>query len=311
MFLRRRLRSLSVVAFGMLGIVFASTGLAQEAAAPAPAPQSAAASPGVNLNITPKRLTFARGQRSATVYIYNRGDAAATFDISMIDRVMLPSGDIRPAEDAAVDPQVNSSILRLKSAQTMVVVSPRRATLQPGKGQTIRIRVTPPAGGEAAEYRSHLTVATVPPRDFGFTAENAAAGRPDQLSFRVNSVFGVSIPIIIRTGSAEAEGKIRNLRLTYLDLSPDGLVPPKRTAVVMFELARAGASSLYGNIEVRSRKEQLGLARGLGVYPEIDQRTVSIPLRRSPTEGELLEVTFTDDDASPGRIVTKTTFNAP
>ena len=43
---------------------------------------------GANLNISPKRVTFDRSHRSATVFIFNQGSAAGTFDISLVDRVM-------------------------------------------------------------------------------------------------------------------------------------------------------------------------------------------------------------------------------
>ncbi|HEY0627026.1 MAG TPA: hypothetical protein VGD10_09865, partial [Allosphingosinicella sp.] len=41
--------------------------------------QSAVSTVGVNLNITPRRLTFDRNTRSATVYIFNQGTTPATF----------------------------------------------------------------------------------------------------------------------------------------------------------------------------------------------------------------------------------------
>lgn len=59
---------------------------------PAAAQAAAAAASGANLNISPKRVTFDRNHRSATVYIFNQGSAPGTFDISLIDRVMTPDG---------------------------------------------------------------------------------------------------------------------------------------------------------------------------------------------------------------------------
>src|SRR5204863_3984300 len=103
---------------------------------------------------------------------------------------------------------------------------------------------------DAAEYRSHLTVATVPPREAGLTAEDAAAQRPGELSFRLNAVFGLSIPVIIRTDTPDVRADIRNVRLDEDMLSPDGVAPPSRTPVIAFDLARLGASSLFGNVEI-------------------------------------------------------------
>lgn len=310
---RKRLHGL-VPACGALALVLPGQFLlAQQPQADASAAvQSSPMSAAVNLNITPKRLVLGRGQRSGTVYIFNRGAAPATFDITLVDRVMLPNGEIRPVSDGGADLQFRSAADRLHSARGMIVAAPRRVTLQPGRGQTVRIRVQPVAGGSASEYRSHLTVTTLPPADFGLTAEDAAARSSNQLSFRVNSVFGVSIPVIIRPGAASAEGAIRDVRLTYADVSADGPRPRQQTAMLVFDLARTGTSSLFGNVEIRSRgRGRIGLARGLGVYTEIDQRTVAIPLQRLPAAGEELDVTFADDDGTPGRVIARASFRVP
>jgi len=282
--------------------------------------QAAAASPpaiaistaNASLNITPKRLTFSRGERTAAVYIFNRGTSAATFDISLVERVMLPDGSIRGASEAGSDPTLRGPVERLRSAKGMVVATPRRATLAPGAGQTIRVRVSPPVDAASAEYRSHLTVATVPPRDAGVTAEDAASGRGDQLTFRITTIYGLSIPVIIRTGAVDARGEIRNVRLAEAMLSPDGLAPPKATLVVKFDLARTGSSSLFGNVEVRGRGRQpLATARGFGVYTEVESRSIQIPLQRRPARGETLEILFLDDDAAPGRTIARASIGAP
>lgn len=267
-----------------------------------------------NLNITPKRLTFNRGERSHTVYIYNQGTTPAVFDISMVDRVMLPSGEIEAVSQAQKQPALAPEVSRLASAKDMLIATPRRATLAPGKGQTIRILVTAPVAGGAPEYRSHLTVTAVPPRDVGVTAEEAAAAeRSNQLKFTVTPVFGISIPVIIRPGAADVRGAISNVRLSYANVSPDGVAPPRRTALLSFALDRTGANSLFGNIEVRPKngKALIGLARGVGVYTEVDNRTIQIPLQRAPTPGEQLEITFVDDDTNPGHIIARTSFVAP
>ena len=295
----------------LLTAVFLASGalLAQDQQTPAPAAADPApASARINLTITPKRLTFNRTTRSASVYVYNQGNKSATVDVTLIDRVMLPSGDIRTFDDALSDAEMKPFADRLRSARGLIVATPRRITLAPGRGQTIRLRVTPPASADAPEYRSHLTVATVPPREAGLTAEDAAAQRPGELSFRLNAVFGLSIPVIIRTDTPDVRADIRNVRLDEEMLSPDGVAPPSRTAILAFDLVRAGASSLFGNVEIHSATsgdEVVGLARGVGVYPEIDTRLVRIPLRRAPALGEVFDVTFVDDDLTPGRVIAK------
>ncbi|HWH21925.1 MAG TPA: hypothetical protein VNT25_01350 [Allosphingosinicella sp.] len=270
---------------------------------------------GVNLNITPRRLTFDRNTRSASVYIFNQGTAPATFDISLVDRVMLPSGEIREVAEVQTSAEWKPLADKLKSAHGLVIATPRRATLAPGKGQTIRIRANqPPAGAaEAGEYRTHLTVTTIPPRDLGLTAEEAANQQPGELNFRIQSIFGLSIPVIVRPGAVDVQGDIQNVALSFADLSPDGVAPARRTAVLGFDILRTGSNSLFGNVEIRSGqdKEPIGLARGIGVYPEIDRRSVRIPLRRQPRAGERLEIVFTDDDSKPGSVVARSSYTVP
>jgi P pilus assembly chaperone PapD len=274
---------------------------------PAPAADALTAAVSVNLNITPKRLVLDRGTRAGTAYIFNQGNVPATFDIALVERVMLPNGEIKAVSELRGEPQFQPLVERLRSAQPLLVASPRRITLAPGKGQTIRVRAMQAATG-AEEYRTHLTVTTVPPRDSGITADQAQTQSTGQLSFRITSVFGLSIPVIVRPGPADARGAIENAKIAFADLSPDGLAPPARTPVLKVDVRRIGPNSLFGNVEVKSMRggrETIGLARGVGVYPEIDVRTMQIPLQRAPRPGEQLEITFTDDDAAPGRVIAR------
>lgn len=287
---------------------------AQDAAADPAATVAPAPAVGANLNISPKRLTFDRTGKSATLYVFNQGQTPATFDVSLVDRIMTPAGQITPVTEAAKQPELADPVSRLNSAKSMLLATPRRVTLQPGKGQTIRVRVNPGAEGQApGEYRSHLTVTTIPPRDIGLTAEQAAQPGAGELKFIVHSVFGISVPVIVRLGDADIRAAIENASLSYADISPDGVAPAVRTAVLSFDLARQGANSLFGNLEVTGAKgkEPIGLARGVGVYTEIDRRAVRIPLNRAPEPGERLQVTFTDDDTSPGKVLAQSVVAAP
>ena len=289
---------------------------AQAPQPPTPASPSSPAIPNasaVNLNITPKRLVFDRNTRAGTVYIFNQGTQTATFDIALVERVMLPNGIIEAVAELRDDPAAQPVIARLASAQSILVSSPRRVTLAPGRGQTIRVRASQPAGA-AGEYRSHLTVTTLPPREAGVTAERAQAEAGSQLSFRINSVFGLSIPVIVRSGQVDARGEISGASIESAMLSTDGVSAPAPTSVLRFALKRLGANSLFGNIEVRTgrgRGEVIGLARGVGVYPEIDDRLIELPLRRRLRSGERVEITFTDDDSNPGRVIARASAAAP
>lgn len=282
--------------------------LAIGAIAPPALAQPAAAQPAVSafLNITPKRLTFDRTQRNGTVFLLNQGSGPVTVDIALIDRVMLPDGQIAPVSDAAQRPDVKSVADSLKSARDLLQVSPRRVTLMPGRPQTVRVRLSTLPDAAAGEHRSHLTVTTLPPPDTGVTAESAATGgQPNELRFQITAVYGLSIPLIVRPSDAQVGATLEGARIEYADGAEAA-----RTALVALDVVRGGTSSVYGNFEVRvvgaaKGAEPLGVARGVGVYPEISRRAVRIPLTRAPAPGERLEVTFTDDDTSPGKVLAK------
>jgi hypothetical protein len=293
----------------LLGLLGAFPVEAQPAPATPRVPVTTVTNVGANLNISPKRVTFDKSRRSATVYIYNQGAEAATFDITLVDRAMLPDGQIVAVSEAD-KPETKAIAAEVKSAKDMLLISPRRATLAPGQGQTIRLRVTNPSGGPTTgEFRSHLTVTTIPPPNAGLTAEAAAGIGPNELRFQINSVFGLSIPAIVRMNDPDVRAAIENAHIEYANISADGRSAPKRTAVMAFEIVRQGANSLFGNVEIRPvgkrAGDPVGLARGVGVYAEIARRTVRIPLAREPAAGEKLEITFTDDDTSPGKLLAK------
>lgn len=276
--------------------------------APTPAPVVSTPATGAFLNITPKRLTFDRARRNGTVFVLNQGTEPVTVDLTIGDRVMLPDGQIFPAEEAARRPDGQAAAAGLKSAREMVQVSPRRVTLQPGRPQTVRLRLGALPDPAAGEHRSHLTVTTIPPRDSGTTPEAAASGATTQLSFQIVAVYGLSIPLIVRPGDADVRATIEGARIEMTAATSGN-----PTAIATFDLVRQGSSSAYGNFEIqalgaRRGSPPLGIVRGVAVYPEIARRTVRVPLSRAPAPGERFEVTFTDDDTSPGKVIAKAAF---
>ncbi|MBU1378101.1 MAG: fimbria/pilus periplasmic chaperone [Alphaproteobacteria bacterium] len=264
-----------------------------------------ATAPSAFLNITPKRLTFDRNRRNGTIFLLNQGTEPVTVDLWISDRVMLADGQIFAAEDAAKRDDGKGPAAQLKSAKELLQVSPRRVTLQPGRPQTVRVRLTGLPDAASGEHRSHLTITTIPPRDAGTTPEAAAGGGSSQLSFQILAVYGLSIPLVVRPTDPDVRAAIEG---AHLEPAQAGKPP-----VVALDLVRQGESSAFGNFEVRTvgeRKgaEPLGVVRGVAVYPEVARRTVRILLARAPAPGEKLEVTFTDDDTSPGKVLAKAAF---
>lgn len=266
---------------------------------------------GADLNISPKRLVLGGTNRSGVVYVFNRGTTGASYAIDLVDRVMLADGQILPLAEITQDADAAAVASRLKSARAMISFSPRRVTLGPGESQTVRVRALTPAGLASGEYRTHLTVATLPPEDAGLTAEQAASVDESQLGARVIALLALSIPVIVRQEVAPGSATIEHA--TYeLSTSGDADSPP---ATVDIALARSGEASVYGNLEVvaesaSGKPETLGAIKGLAVYPEISSRSASIPLSRAPLAGERLSVRFTDDDVTPGKVLATANVDA-
>ena len=277
------LRILTIAAFGF-GLALAGQASAQV---------------GADLNISPKRVVFGPGERTATVYVFNQGDAPATYTVELVDRVMLPDGQIAPAAEHPEE--------TLSSALDLVQHTPRRITLAPRQSQAIRVRARP--GGEgAAERRTHLTVTALPPEDSGFTAEQAAAEAGDEVALQVVALFSVSIPVIVRDGVADARAAIENP--AFRPASEVG-----GQGGVSLDLVRLGANSVYGDLEIRAGEGRdarvVGLVRGIAVYPEIERRAVLAPLAEAVAPGQPLTLIYRDDDARPGETLATVTLVAP
>lgn len=302
----------------LVSMLAAGVPLHAEEAAPAPAavPVAIGAAGAASINLTPRRVIFDGAKRTEAIYVFNQGSKAATVDVSLIDNVMMGDGEIVPVSQLSNRGQAGAAAAAaLHSAHDMILATPSRLLLEPGKGKTIRLRASLPDGAAtAAEFRTHLTVTTLPDADTGLTAEAAATAQKGELSMRVQSVFGISIPLIVRNGDASATATVGDFALVR---------GPARTAergaastpVLQLSLGRSGTSSIYGNIEVRSGEgkasELVGFIRGISVYAELPSRQVRVNLMREPRKGETLTVKFIDDEGRPGGPSASGTFHAP
>lgn len=263
---------------------------------PASSPSATTAtSPDVNL--TPRRVIFGprdRGVKEITVF--NRTNGTATYTIVLTDRVMTPDGALVAADQAPAEEKS-----RLKSASSLIRYSPRQMTLGPHESQTVRLQARPPSGGEATEYRTHFSVTATPPPDTGIDIAAAASGtQGNSLQVRITPVYGIMIPVIIRTGELNAQTSISNVHLVQ--------TPGRRG--VGFSINRSGNRSVYGGVDVfllgSGAPKKIGGIRGLGVYGEIDHRNVVIPLdvdAPAVGPGSRLKIVYTDDELSPGTVL--------
>ena len=283
-------------------------------AAAAQAAAQAAAPAGADLNVSPKRVVFDANGRSATIFVFNQGDAPATYSVALVDRAMFPDGNIVAVDEAMKDPAKAAFAGAVKSAKAMITFTPRRVTLQPRSSQVVRLRVLRPTDLPPGEYRTHFTVTAVPSEDTGVTAEQAASGlEAGALAVRITALFSLSIPVIVRQGPADVKAGIDGLKYEIRDVIPGAGGSAKPTAFVSMDLTRLGSSSIFGDVEVRGgpKNELLGGIRGVGVYPEVDRRRVTVQLASLPAHGEAMTIILRDDDTQPGAALATGHLAAP
>lgn len=261
-----------------------------------------------DINLYPKRIVIDGRQRIASVGLYNRSSAPGDYEISVTDMLMTPQGQVLPVDNLPAGVTAE----RLLPASGMLRWSPRRVLLRGSEAQTIRIMARPPADLPDGEYRSHFMVVSVPPDiDGGFTIEEALGtdnGAGGGIGVVIRPRFGISIPVIVRLGTTTLE----------VGLRVGGLVQTEGGKALSLVVQRSGTRSAFGDVVVTlgGSNERVALVRGIGVYPEVDQREVTIPLDPGFNDtrlqaGVVLQVTFVDDDVQPGTILARQDFVVP
>jgi len=260
-----------------------------------------------DINLYPRRVVIQGRQRTAQVGLFNRTANEGDYEIDITEMAMTPEGRL-----IALD-QVEDSALaaRVKSAKDMIRWSPKRLSLGGSESQTIRLMARPSPDLPAGEYRAHFLAISRPDVVAGgVTIDEAVSGRQENgIGVTIKPRFGISIPVIVRVGETSLTLGIENPHVVNL---PDG-----RRALSL-KLTREGTRSAYGDVRVfrSGSDEPLVVARGVGIYPEIDSRDVTLPITLGDgvpplASGEKLKVVFIDDDFEPGAVLAEAVFTAP
>lgn len=270
-----------------------------------------------DVNLFPKRVVLTDRQRIATVGLYNRGAVPAEYEITIADRMMTADGrlvEIPPVPDpSAPDPSAPDPTAQgpVRIASPYLRYSPRRVALAGNDAQTVRIMARVPPDLPPGEYRSHFFATAVPQgAEGGFSIDQATgAAQGGGIGVRIVPRFGIAIPVIVRVGPTTLDVEIANARVEQL--SAGG-------RAVALTLRRQGTRSAFGDLAVYAGngKSPIAVSKGIGVYTELSERNVVIPLARNQGSGALrggtrLRVVYTDDDAEPGRVLARQEFTVP
>jgi hypothetical protein len=155
-------------------------------------------------------------------------------------------------------------------------IFPRSVVLPPNEAQTVKIQLTNTGELQPGEYRSPLYLrAEAEKRPLG---EEETPDNSGSISVKLTAVFGISIPVIIRSGE-------NNSSVSLSDLSFQPAVDKK--PAVKFTFNRSGNMSVYGDVVVdyispEGKIIPVAMAKGLAVYNPTEKRNFNLELNTLP-----------------------------
>ncbi|CAM4139708.1 molecular chaperone [Gillisia hiemivivida] len=245
-----------------------------------------------DLMVMPKRLVFEGSERSQEINLANTGSDTAVYAISFINYKMTESGNFEQVEEPEDGQRFATDFLRY---------FPRRVVLAPKEAQTVRVQLTRTGNLEPGEYRSHVYFRAVE-EQIALGAEEAEDS--EGISINIKTVFGISIPVIIREGESTTA-----INLTDITLDTEA-ENPKLSLVIN----RSGNMSVYGNltathIALDGTETEVGMVKGVSVYTPNSKRSFSFELRNAAevdlSKGKL-NITYKTED---GKVLGESQFN--
>ncbi len=244
-----------------------------------------------NLLITPKRVIFEGSKRIEEINLANIGKDTATYMISFLQFKMNDDGKFE---------QTNEDDSNQNYANKNLRFFPRKVTLGPNEAQSVKIQVIKKNELPTGEYRSHLFFRAVKsPKPLG--EEDESVRKDSVISIHITPLFGISIPIIIRSGETYSKINIAN---SSFKMEKDSLPILKMT------FNRTGNISSYGDITVdyistEGKVTNVGLIKGLAVYTPNIKRNISLILNKMPGiefKSGKLHIVYSDESPRPVKI---------
>jgi len=214
-----------------------------------------------DLLVNPKRIVFEGRKNIKKLLLANTGKDTAVYKISFIEYKMDENGEMIIISEAEQGQRFASSHVR---------VYPRKVVLGPGEGQTVKVQLTNTQNLTEGEYRSHL--------HFRADKINKPLGLPGKekdsaIFVKLEAVFGISIPCIIRKGENTTRISISDLQFS------------KENDELQFNLNRKGNMSAYGDFTINyistdNTSHEVARMKGVGVYVPGTVRKMSLHLQR-------------------------------
>lgn len=216
-----------------------------------------------DLLVSPVRVVFEGNKQKEEISLVNVGNDTATYSVSFLQYSMTENGSFIQIEKPEPDQMFADPFLR---------IFPRQVTLAPREAQVIRLQLRKKSDMAQGEYRSHLY--------FRSEKENRPLGSQPVLadsslmSVQITPVFGITIPIIIRTGEVKVASTLSDLKL---EIKNDTL------SYLNFVINRSGNISVYGDISAEyisqgGKTKEIGIIKGIAVYTTTNKRIVTVRL---------------------------------
>jgi hypothetical protein len=239
-----------------------------------------------DLVVFPKRIVFESNSRIEQVNLVNIGKDSAVYNISFVDFRMTELGDF----EKIIEP-----VLGQNFATPYLRVYPRQVKLAANESQIIKVQLINISKLQVGEYRSHLYFRAV--KNLNTLGQKKIKENSTTLSVKIDPVFGISIPSIIRKGDSNTVVTIS--RLHYEDKNNLGFF-------INFDINRLGNMSVYGDITITyisSDKKSFEVAKikGVGIYTPGILRKNEIALQKPKNinfKGGVFQIIYTENDSN-------------
>jgi hypothetical protein len=216
-----------------------------------------------DLLVTPSRVVFEGSTQKEVLNLVNMGNETTTYSVSFVQRAMKEDGSFIEI----AQPELGQNF-----ADPYVRIFPREVTLAPQEAQTIVLQYRRKPDMRPGEYRSHLYFRSE--KAYVPLGDTKTATDSKNLSVQLIPIFGMSIPVIIRTGETEVTASLSDLQIESKDQTEQDL---------SFTINRMGNISLYGDIRVQFIPEKgkpfdIAAVNGVGVYTNINSRKMTMRL---------------------------------
>lgn len=253
-----------------------------------------------DLLVSPLRAVLTSDAPETAFRVSNQSDRIVTARVDWTDLAATRDGGYAPAS-----PAQRAEL----SAAPYLVAAPADLTLDPGEAATIHVRLRGGAKLPHGERRSHLlieaTSGETPLRRTSLTGEPRLGGRVWFAGMRLDMVYGLSVPVMVRAGSGKVSAAIGETQITR---NVDGGLE------LHVQLSRTGPFSAYGRLvatftsEDGSRKT-LATLDNISLYTDIPARDVVLPLMANSLPAGSLEVAYEGAGEYQGRTFAQRSYD--